>query len=281
MRTLSDTELIMNEDGSIYHLKLHPTEVSDLIITVGDPARVEMVAEHFDQIELKRMNREFLCCTGFKTGRRITVISTGIGYGGVEIVMNEMDLLHNADFEQRLYPNEKRKQLIFVRLGTSGSISQKLDVGDLAISKFAMGFPDLHAYYSMQQPSMGNGSLCYPSHDLYQSFEQSGLFIPSATLSLPGFYLPQGRFTAGGKPGNANDVILQQIMQLKNNNAPFDHIEMETAAIFQLAEFMGHRAISISAILADRINHRFHTSAEKCVRNMIESSLNQLLVYEN
>lgn len=281
MRPLSDTELILNEDGSIYHLKLFPAEVSDLIITVGDPARVERVAEHFDQIEIKRVNREFMCCTGYKAGRRITVISTGIGYGGVEIVMNELDLLHNADFEQRVYPHEQRKQLIFIRLGTSGSISQKLDIGSLAISQYAMGFPDLHAFYMLQEPSLGRGSICYPHPGLFRSFEQSGYFVPAATLTLPGFYLPQGRFSAGSEQSKVEDLIFQQMMQLRHNKLPFDHIEMETAAIFQMAEYMGHQAISISAILADRINHRFHPSAEKCVQNMIEISLNQVLSNES
>lgn len=277
---ISQSELIINNDGSIYHLGLKPDEVAGTVITVGDPDRVEMVVQEFDDIRIKRQNREFKSVTGRIGSKELTVISTGIGTDNIDIVLNELDALVNIDFEKReIKPSHT--QLKIIRLGTTGGISDKVALGELIASKVALGFDSLFNFYGDIRQFEWTGSeiarnyfhkkFCYAfeAHTLLQKqFENK--FKPVITATLPGFYGPQGR--AIRLYGNSQEW-LNQLRSFKAEGEGIVNIEMETAGIYGLSRLLSHQAISLSVVLANRVDGSFINNPLKAVHKLVQEAL--------
>lgn len=288
MRTIPSSELIINGDGSIFHLHLKPEQLADIVILVGDPARVAMIAEYFDTKECEVSNREFLTVTGTYKGKRMTVMSTGIGIGNIDICVTELDALANIDFETRQV-KENFRQLTLVRLGTSGAIQQDIEVGEVVFSRTSLGFDGLLSYYE------GRDAVC--DLDLERAFsEHTGWYekLPAPyfvdadkelfnlfkdvtregiTIAAPGFYAPQGRWVRIA-PHDKN--LNQKIEDFKYGERRITNFEMEGSALAGLAALMGHRAATICTIIAQRVAKNACTDYKPFVRRMIEIALDKL-----
>lgn len=288
----SESELILNKDGSIYHLNLLPEHVAPIVFTVGDPERVGEVSKHFDKIEVRRQHREFVTHVGTFKGQRVMAISTGIGTDNIDIVMTELDALVNIDFENR-QAKPKLPPLSIIRLGTSGSIQESIDVDTIVVSEMAVGFDNLMHFYDA--PQLGNelnladqlaDYLEAKSEDLVlmpyafsadktllKMFD-NGQFIKGTTVTTSGFYAPQGRVLRG----RATEPKLVKLLNaFKLKNTALTNIEMETAGIYGMARLLDHKAVSVSAILANRITRRFSENPQQIVERMIEQVLNIII----
>ncbi|WP_308419977.1 nucleoside phosphorylase [Phaeocystidibacter marisrubri] len=283
---LGPSELILNSDGSVYHLNLLPEDISTTIITVGDPHRVGEVSKHFDAIELVRENREFVTHTGTYKGKRITVISTGIGTDNVDIVLNELDALVNIDLNARM-PKSELTSLDFVRIGTSGALQSDIPLGTWLLSSSAFGYDDLLHFYSELNTSqeaaedlqkyIGRLPLPYraaASTSLSEVFPETD-YKRGHTLTMPGFYAPQGRAL---RIGNPTADIFHKFAEFElEDGSRLTNLEMETAGLYGLAELLGHRAVSISVLLANRMNGEFHDDPKGAMENLILHTLNCLV----
>ncbi|MBL7815371.1 MAG: nucleoside phosphorylase [Saprospiraceae bacterium] len=285
----SDSELILNTEGAIYHLNLLPEHVAPIIFTVGDPERVGEVSKHFDKIEVKRQHREFVTHTGTLRGQRVMVISTGIGTDNIDIVLTELDALVNIDFATR-QPKKELTALTIVRLGTSGSLQASLDVDSFVVSEKAVGFDNLMHFYDAPQTS-DELNLADQLADYLEAKSEDLILMPyvfsvdkklcqlfdneqfkkGITVTSCGFYAPQGRVLRGG---NVEPKLVQLLSQFKIKNAALTNMEMETAGIYGLSRLLGHRAVSISVILANRLDGRFsanpHASIQKLIKTVLE-----------
>ncbi len=283
MTNLSASELILNPDGSVYHLHLVPQEVAPIVIFVGDPERVDKVSKYFDRVEVKHRHREFFCHTGYIGSTRLSVISTGIGTDNIDIVMNELDALVNIDFETRT-PKEKHTTLSIIRLGTSGSLQKHIDVDSLLISEYAIGLDGLLNFYDYksdeslletiknQVNELWDISHFYTSKRSLLLSDESG-FEKGITLTCPGFYAPQNRSLRIESKLNS---MFDALTAIKWNNLHLSNMEMETAGIYGMATMLGHNAISVNAILANRATHQFSTNPEKTVEGMIKKVLEMI-----
>ena len=285
---ITETDLILNADSSVYHLHLRPEHLADTIITVGDPERVSEISQHFDTVEHRIANREFVTHVGTHKGKRLMVISTGIGTDNVDIVLNELDALANIDFATRTVKPELR-QLTFIRVGTSGGLRTDIDVDSLVVSDKAIGFDNLMQFYDvpadthaftladtltdyMEQRMPDLLVIPYgfsANRDLLKIFENAG-FITGNTVTLPGFYAPQGRILRGGL---AEPRYLQNLANFKHRNEYITNFEMETAGIYGLAHLLGHRAISVSVILANRSTEKFSENPQAAINSLIAKTL--------
>lgn len=291
MSTIKKTELILNADGSIYHLHALPGEIAETIFLVGDPERVPFVSKHFDAIEIKKQNREFVIHTGIKNGVRASVISTGIGTDNIDIVLNEIDALFNIDFKTYSI-KEQLTSLKFIRIGTSGAIQTSLPIDSWVASEHAFGFDALGGYYPTSENKNcidATNALLYKLSTItglesrpYLSCASPVLLaqLPASihhgiTVTMPGFYAPQGR-TLRAKP-RFNDDLIAFLSNQRYNEKAFTNIEMETAGIYLLSSLLGHHAISLSAILANRITDEFSANPEKTIQSGIEVILNCFL----
>ena len=288
MRTIPSSELIINGDGSIFHLHLKPEQLADVVILVGDPGRVALISEYFETKECEVANREFLTVTGTYKGKRMTVMSTGIGIGNIDICVTELDALANIDFATRQVKPEFKK-LTLVRLGTSGAIQEDIEVGEIIFSRTSLGFDGLVSYYA------GRDSVC--NLDLERAFmEHTGwyeklpapyfvdadkalydLFKDSTregiTIAAPGFYAPQGRWVRL----QPHDLDLnKKIESFKFNGRRITNFEMEGSALAGLASLMGHSAATICTIIAQRVAKDACTDYKPFVRRMIEMALDKL-----
>lgn len=287
MNKIPETELILNPDGSLYHLNLLPGEVADTVITVGDPDRVAAISRHFDHIELKKSKREFVTHTGTLGGKRLTVISTGIGTDNIDIVLNELDALVNIDLQSRM-PKPELKSLNIIRLGTTGAVQADIPVDSILASVAAFGLDTLMHYYQRDY-SINEKQLL---SDFMETLPQNlGLspYIASAdtslinklaqniqqgiTITAPGFYAPQGRELRATKsiPG-----FIKLIQDFRSGNQRITNLEMETAGIYGMASVLGHKAISLNVILANRITQAFSKNPEKIMNKYIEQVLESL-----
>lgn len=287
-RTIPASELIINEDGTIFHLHLLPEQIADIVMLVGDPGRVAMVSSFFDNIECEVSNREFKTVTGTYKGKRMTVLSTGIGIGNIDICVTELDALANIDFATRQVKDTFR-QLTLVRLGTSGALQPDIKVGEAVFSRTSVGFDGLLNYYA------GRNDVCdldieraFIEHTGWNELLPKPYFIdadPSLaelfsditregiTIASPGFYAPQGRW-----------VRLQpQDLKLNEKIESFDfggrkitNFEMESSALAGLAALMGHKAATICTIIAQRIALDACTDYKPFVRQMIANALDKL-----
>lgn len=283
---MNSSELILNSDGSIYHLGLHPHEVAQTVITVGDPDRVSAVSKHFDSLEFTRQRREFVTQTGSLNGKRITVISTGIGTDNVDVVFNELHALLNLNLTSG-QPKETFTKIDFVRVGTSGAVQPDIALGSVLLSAWGIGFDGLLHFYDIPQrtalleelyqaiPELKILPAPYfaPASDsLVKQFEGLADFI-GVTLTAPGFYAPQGRnVTLRAKLPN----FIELLKDVQLTGTPITNIEMETAGIYGLAEALGHRAVSLSALLANRATGAFAEDPQGIVDKLIERVLQKL-----
>lgn len=289
MKIIKESELILNPDGSIYHLALKPGEIADTIITVGDPERVLDVAKHFDTIELDVHRREFKTITGVYNGKRLTVISTGIGTDNIDIVFNELDALVNIDFKKRTI-KPKHTRLTFIRIGTSGAIQPEISINSFLISEIAVGFDTLLHFYNNTHFLNLPFAEAIKAHTLWSTQKSDpyvvsgdeGLishfdnadFIKGITATNVGFYGPQGRtLRLSLQDEHLNDKLQSFTFQQQK----ITNLEMETSGIYGMATLLGHRAISLNAILANRANGTFSDTPKKTVNLLIEKTLEQLL----
>lgn len=288
MQGISGAELILNEDGSIYHINLCPGELAPTIITVGDPGRVARVSDRFDEVNARKSKREFICHTG-RVGRTpVSVISTGIGPDNIDIVLNEADALFNIDFETRA-PKEELSTLRFIRIGTSGALRPDIAVDSLVASAYGLGLDNLMGFYHYPN-NLGEAELT----DQLNAFMKDTIELPfyacsgsagllekvgkgmqhGITLTAPGFYAPQGR-QLRLKPRFRTPEI-EQLGHFAFRGMHLANFEMETAAIYGLARLLGHEALSTNAILANRPAGTFSRNPAKAVDRLIEEVLSQL-----
>ena len=291
MKQIPDSDLIINPDGSIYHLHLRPEHISDTIITVGDQARVPEVSRHFDSIEHRVQNREFLTHTGMLGGKRITVLSTGIGTDNIDIVLNELDTLVNIDFATRTIKKDLTS-LSIIRLGTSGAVSQDIPLDSIVVSEAAIGIDSLMAYYKQtnttDETALLNAFAAHIQSSLptvrpYTAFADAGLLKrfeaigqKGLTVTAPGFYAPQGRQL---RSTNQSNDLIGLIHGFRHEHYRVTNLEMETAGIYALGAHLGHRCLSINAILAHRIFNTFSTEPKKVIDSMIVKALEMINYY--
>lgn len=292
MRTIPSSELIINGDGSIFHLHLRPEQLADTVILVGDPGRVEMVASMFDSRECEVSSREFRTITGTYKGKRMSVVSTGIGTDNIDIVVTELDALANIDFETRQAKAEHRT-LNLVRLGTSGALQADLPIGTFLMSATSVGFDGLLNYYAGRdevcdlaiekafvEHTAWNPQLPAPyfinaSKELVELFRNTT--VEGITISAPGFYGPQGRWVRL-KPAMGVDFN-QTLESFDYSGRRITNYEMEGSALAGLAALLGHRAVTICTIIAQRVAGEANTDYKPFVRRMVEMALDKLATF--
>jgi len=280
---IPSSELIINADGSIYHLCLKPNEVAPIIFTVGDQDRVQEVTKHFGSIEFERQSREFKTVTGRYKGHRMTVISTGIGTDNVDIVLNELDTLFQIDFKTR-QKKEEQTPLTFIRIGTSGSIQENIPLNSFLASESALAFDGLLPFYNdnfFNKPDNWPERLSTIAPLVTHSYSRFLENLPKdfakgITATMPGFFAPQGR---SFRLPSIFSKHLDELRDFKLQGKNITNIEMETAGIYGLSQLMGHRAISFNAILANRVTGEFSQNAKQTIDGMIESVLDWTVNY--
>jgi uridine phosphorylase len=287
MARISEADLILNEDGSVYHLNLLPAHISDTIISVGDPNRVYRVSEFFDEIEFEMNKREFITHVGTYKGKRITVISTGIGTDNVEIFLTELDALVNIDLKTR-EPKSRKKKLKIIRIGTSGALQEDIPLGSHLVSEYAVGFDNLMTFYDLKQDeferAIGNDiqkkiSLPFTPYVVkgsdYLKKQFGGEMIVGNTITAPGFYAPQGRSL---RVPSRFPKLLDELNYYHNKTADFwlTNFEMDTAGYYAMARILGHEALSVNAIIANRIKNKFSKDPNKVVDALIKKVLDSI-----
>jgi len=285
MPPISDTDLILNRDGSVYHLNLKPGQIADTIITVGDPTRVYAVSDHFDKIEFEMNRREFITHTGVYKRKKLTVMSTGIGTDNIDIFLNELDALFNIDLKKRV-PRSRKRKLKIIRIGTSGSIQEDIPIGTHLVSVNAIGLDALMSYYDLDQTeyeiditsNLQNklGSTITPylvscSETLRKQIAYD--MVEGNSITTPGFYGPQGRILRT-KPKNRN--LIRDLMQFHYKDFWLTNFDMETAAYYAFARMLGHEILSVSAIIANRPKRRFSKNTAKVMEALIEKVLDRI-----
>lgn len=284
---ISESDLIINPDGSIYHLNLLPEDVAETVITVGDPDRVGEVSKYFDKVELKKGKREFITHTGYVGKKRVTVLSTGIGTDNIDIVFNELDALVNIDFETR----EVKKELTslnIIRVGTSGAVQPDIPMGTILASTHGLGMDALMNYY-LQQLSGDEQLLMDDVKVHFGHLKNINPYLTEAnetllntigkdmhhgiTITAPGFYAPQGRIV---RAKNAVPDFIGLINSFRSNQYRITNLEMETAGIYALAKVLGHKALSVNAILASRVKFEFSNNPNKIVEQAIKTVLERI-----
>lgn len=287
---IKESELILNPDGSVYHLNLKPGEIADTIITVGDPKRVDQVAAHFDTIEMVADHREFRTKTGTYKGKRLTVISTGIGPDNIDIVLNELDALVNINFNTRQV-KETLTSLRIIRIGTTGSIQADIPVDKFLVSESAIGFDNLLHFYGNTEfldtafsealkaftnwnPGNSDPYIVSGDSNLLNVFASSQC-ITGITATNGGFYGPQGRVL---RLALNDDQLNDRLKEFRFQGKAITNLEMETAAIYGLSHLLGHQAISLNVILANRANGAFSANPKKAIENLIQYTLERLVL---
>jgi uridine phosphorylase len=286
MTPISEADLILNKDGSVYHLNLLPSHIADTVIAVGDPDRVEGVSKYFDKVEVRIQKREFVTHVGKLNGKPITVISTGMGTDNVEIFFTELDALVNIDLNTRL-PKEKKRHLQVIRIGTSGSLQEDIPLDTHLVTDYAIGLDTLMHFYNLEmdelEKAMANdiqtktGLLFTPyvvrgSSSLLLQF--GGDMIVGNTITTPGFYAPQGRILRNSL---RHPELLEKLKSYSNEGNAFrlTNFEMETAGYYSLARMLGHDAISVNAIVANRVKNTFSKDPGEVVDRLIKKVLDR------
>ncbi len=283
---IPESELILNQRGGIYHIDMRPEELAPIVITVGDQDRVDLVAQHFENIECQAQHREFRWKTGTYNGTRITVISTGIGPDNIDIVLNELDAVANIDFEKREIKTEKTS-LKIIRLGTTGGLSVHSDVDQLVLSRMAIGLDNVMDYYAysyspkemevmdlIRETMKSQGYplrpyACSASEELLQHFDSS--WHSGITITAPGFYGPQSRVL---RAGLSMPDLLEDLESVHlPDGLEFSNFEMETSALIGLSNLLGHHATAVSVIVAHRKKKTFSADGQKAVEFMISECL--------
>jgi uridine phosphorylase len=279
-RPIPASELILNADGSIYHLHLKPENLASLVFTVGDPDRVGLVSRYFDRVDFKIQKREFITHTGVIGNRQVTVMSTGMGTDNIEILMTELDALVNIDLENRTIKSEK-KSLQIIRIGTSGSMQKDVPVGTFLASKIGIGLDTLMQFYpdllGSQELAEGIQKELNLPFRPYQTQANptllgklTGEFVQGVTLTCPGFYGPQGRKL---RLAPRIDQMIERLSNLEINGNRLTNFEMETAGYYAMGELLGHQMLSLNAIVANRPLGQFDPEADKTIDRLIQRSL--------
>lgn len=288
MNKIQNSELIINPDGSIYHLAIKPDDIADTIILVGDQGRVETVSSFFDKIIVKKQNREFITHTGFYRDHKISVISTGIGTDNIDIVINELDALVNIDLKKRT-PKKNHHTLRFIRLGTSGGLQENVPVDTFLLSEKVIGFDGMMNFYADIKPIIDidfenafvkymdwNPRLAKPyvvdaSSSLVKLLEEKT--YKGVTISSPGFYGPQGRKLRL----NIHDPkINEKITDFSYNNYKITNYEMESSALFGLSKMLGHEAATVCVIIANRVSKTYSKDYHPEVKRLIKYTLDKI-----
>lgn len=282
------SELPINKDGSIYHLKLHPEQIAHDIIIVGDPGRVKKVSAHFDKIEEEVHNREFLTHTGFFNGKRISAISTGMGTDNIDIFLNELDALVNIDFEKRA-PKSELTQLNIIRLGTSGALQEDIPVDSIVVAEYGLGLDGLLNFYtpdySTEETALNNSfieqtnwpeELARPyiikgADSLIEKLGQG--YFKGITATACGFYAPQGRQV---RLDIKVPDINERLRTFEHEGNKVLNFEMETSALYGLSKLMGHNACTMCAVIANRFSKTFSKDYQLTIDKLIETTLQRL-----
>lgn len=283
------SQLVLNSEGAIYHLNLHPDHIADDVILVGDPGRVNVVASFFDKIEVERQNREIITRTGYFNGKRITVMSTGMGTDNIDIVMNELDALANIDLKTRM-PKEEHRTLNIIRIGTCGAVQPDIDVGDSYVAtRYAIGFDGLIYFYEkhneVNEIAMRDAFVRqtdYPkelplpyvvegSKELFDRLAEG--YHQGVTATASGFYGPQGR-------------VLRMALAHPENNRKMEafeyqgwrvcNFEMESSALYGLGKMMGHNCLTVCVVLANRVTEKFAADYHPYVKKLVLNTLERL-----
>ena len=287
--SIKQSELILNPDGSIYHLNLRPEHIATNIIFVGDQDRVDKISKHFDTIEFTTQKREFKTTTGTYKNKRFSVISTGIGPDNIDIVLNELDALVNIDLETRK-PKENLTTLNIVRIGTSGSLQADIPVDSFVISSHGLDLNGLLHSYQIDKISNPEIEDAFVKHTNWSSRKAYPLIISNSkelentlksektfegvTATAGGFYGPQGRVL---RLAIQDNELNHKIDNFSFNGNRITNLEMETSAIYGLSKLLGHNACSINAIIANRANGSFSKNPGKVVAELIEYALEKLV----
>lgn len=289
MERIAESELVLNEDGTIYHLNLLPENIADTIILVGDQGRVEKISKHFDVVEFSTQKREFVTHTGRIGSERLTVLSTGIGTDNIDIVINELDALVNIDLEKRI-PNQKTKSLNLIRLGTSGSLQEDLPVDSYLLSTHGIGFDGVFNYYEkaaeiedteltdefMKQlewkSTFPRPYIVEGSESLFNRLKDGTEHGMTATAN--GFYGPQGR-QLRLKPTIPD--LNERLSKFRYNGQRITNFEMETSALFGLGKALGHECATVCAIIANRYRKEYSKNHDLTIENLIAFLLERLV----
>ncbi|MCF6358158.1 MAG: nucleoside phosphorylase [Draconibacterium sp.] len=286
---IKHSELILNKDGSIFHLHLKPENISTQIILVGDPARVDTISSYFSKIDFTVQNREFKTVTGWYKKKKLTVIATGIGTDNIDIVVNELDAVVNIDLEKREIKS-KHTSLNIVRIGTSGGLQTDLPVNSFVVSQKSIGFDGMLNYYANREKHCDlpfekafklytnwDDSLPTPyvvdaSQKLISKFEDAE-FTKGVTISAPGFYGPQGRVL---RLPLAVPELNEHIEEFSFNNLRITNFEMESSAIYGLSKMLGHEALTVCLIIANRVTLTANENYRSEMRRLIKIVLDRL-----
>lgn len=285
---LQKPDIILNTNGSVYHIGMRPENLADTVIVVGDPERVNAISHHFTNIDHRSSNREFNSCTGFVNGKRITALSTGIGTDNCDIVMHELDALANFDLNSR---DQKpvRRSLTIIRIGTSGSIQADVPVNNFGLSTHAVGLDNLMHFYqgtpAIIDKEMTEAFAAHASwpKDLSKPYFIKGsdrlinLFRPDAvsgvTVTAPGFYGPQGRVL---RLPLADPEMLKKLQTFSFRGHRILNFEMETSALYGLGALMGHDMVTICALIANRATGDFTPDHKKIINDLISLVLDRV-----
>lgn len=282
------SELIINEDGSIFHLHLKPHELADKVILVGDPGRVALVASHFDGVECEVNNREFRTITGNFKNKRITIVSTGIGCDNIDIVLNELDALANIDVETRKEKTNLR-QLTLVRIGTCGGLQKNTPIGTFIASKKSIGFDGLLNYYAKREelditfenefkkqvnwnPQLGNPYVADADMKLLEQIAQDDM-VRGITISCGGFFGPQGRRL---RIPLADPLLNEKIVKFEYNGNRITNFEMESSALAGLAQHLGHKALTCCMVIANRRQKEANSGYKNTIDGLIKKVLERI-----
>ena len=285
MQPIPDSELIINSRGALYHLDLRPEELAPVVLTVGDPGRVEKVSRYFDSIEHRSKHREFIAHTGHIGQKRLTVVSTGIGTDNIDIVLNELDALVNIDLATRTV-RRQLTSLIIIRMGTAGALQKDIAADDFVASTHGLGIDNLLNFYRHDISEEENELLHSFStqtqlhHRLAQPYISGGSgsllrhfttgFHQGITVTCPGFYGPQGRVL---RLGLTQPELIDRLTGFAYGPHRIANFEMETAGIYGLGKLLGHSCLSLSAIVANRVLKTFSKNGDAAVDRLIRETL--------
>jgi uridine phosphorylase len=286
MARIPESELILNPDGSVYHLHLKPENLALSVIVVGDPGRVKEISKHFDQVEFVSQNREIVTHTGLIGNKRLTVLSTGMGTDNLDIVINELDATVNIDLQKR-EPKDRHTSLNIIRLGTSGALRADISPGDFVVSSHGMGMDGLLYFYRNSEKYMDQelaeafishtswddklpGIYAVPCSEELKIKMGAGL-VSGITLTAPGFYGPQGREL---RLSLAHPDLNSKIESFTYHGQRIANFEMETSALYGLGTMLGHRTLTICTIVANRVTRTYardyHSDIDRLIRLVLE-----------
>jgi uridine phosphorylase len=288
MKQIGESELILNNNGSVYHLHLRPEHIADTIILVGDQGRVQMISDFFDEVEFRIQNREFITHTGRYKNKRITVLSTGIGTDNIDIVINELDALVNIDLKERIIKKE-HKSLNFIRIGTSGTLQSEIPVDSFLLTKTAVGFDGLLNFYA-DRNKISNLEIetAFIQHTGWNKLLPAPYFVEAPgklfeilskdilsgmTISAPGFYGPQGRVL---RLPLVDPDLNKKAATFEFNGMKITNFEMEGSAIYGLSTLLGHSAATICLVIANRAQKAYSSDYKIKMKKLILFVLNRI-----